>query len=568
SMSTAMTAQPSPPLPRPDEPEPVTSPNAPAPGFPGAGGDPSDPRADPRGATTPAARPVPASRWAELTARLGHPPRGILAHGLLASTLMLIGGFGGGGTLMRDPILGNSALSFWRYGHGTQMAGALVYIGLFLMVWAWVRLGREVLARRVTGRAVLTVSLAWIVPLLVSPPLFTRDPFSYLAQGALPLAGFDPYAVGPDAMGGVFTDNVHYFWQDTPAPYGPLFILLAKGIVSLVGTNVIVGVLLMRALLLVGLVLLIIALPALTRRLGGRPEVALWIAVANPVMVVHMIGGGHNDLLVVGMLPCAALLALRRRFVLAIVVATLAMAVKASAGIVLPFLVLVWAATLTGPFWKRLLRSGAASIAVFLVVFTGCSLAAGVGLGWLPALNAPSMIVNWLSLPTAVGQALHGVVGMFATLPEMAFVNVTRVIGAGVLVVLFVRFWWTAREGDAVAIRHAGIVMALAAVLSPATLPWYLSWGFCLLAMVAWSTRGLQWMVFGSIWLMVAYYPNGETALYNWGFLAVCTALAVLAAVSLTRTDPLRLRARREARRAAPAITAEPLVDGAGQRSS
>ena len=35
------------------------------------------------------------------------------------------------------------------------------------------------------------------------------------------------------------------------------------------------------------------------------------MAVANPVMVVHMIGGGHNDLLVVGMLPCAALLALR-----------------------------------------------------------------------------------------------------------------------------------------------------------------------------------------------------------------------------------------------------------------
>ena len=35
------------------------------------------------------------------------------------------------------------------------------------------------------------------------------------------------------------------------------------------------------------------------------------MAVANPVMVMHMIGGGHNDLLVVGMLP-RALVALRR----------------------------------------------------------------------------------------------------------------------------------------------------------------------------------------------------------------------------------------------------------------
>ena len=64
--------------------------------------------------------------------------------------------------------------------------------------------------------------------MLLGPPLFTRDVFSYLAQGALPLAGLDPYAVGPEALPGIFTQNVHYFWQDTPAPYGPLFILLAK----------------------------------------------------------------------------------------------------------------------------------------------------------------------------------------------------------------------------------------------------------------------------------------------------------------------------------------------------
>ena len=68
--------------------------------------------------------------------------------------------------------------------------------------------------------------------MLFSPPLFTRDVYSYLAQGALPLAGFDPYAVGPGGDAGLFTDNVHYFWQDTPAPYGPLFILIAKAVAA------------------------------------------------------------------------------------------------------------------------------------------------------------------------------------------------------------------------------------------------------------------------------------------------------------------------------------------------
>ena len=256
----------------------------------------------------------------------------------------------------------------------------------------------------------LVTALVWIAPTLLSPPLFTRDVFSYLAQGALPLAGFDPYAVGPEAMDGIFTDNVHYFWQDTPAPYGPLFILIAKSVAWLVGDNIILGVILMRLALLPGLVLFIWALPELTRRLGGRVSVSLWVAVANPMMVIHMIGGGHNDLLVIGLLAAGSLVALRGAPAGGIALVTMAMAVKASAAVALPFLVLVWAGQLSGPLWPRIARATAAGVAVFVVVFAACTLAAGVGLGWLPALSAPSMIVNWMSIPTGVGEFLHTMV--------------------------------------------------------------------------------------------------------------------------------------------------------------
>ena len=245
---------------------------------------------------------------------------------------MVVGGVGAGGVLVHDPLLTNTALGFWRYGHGRDMAGALVYIGVALLGWAWVRLGREVLAGRVRGRAVLVTAGVWMAPMLVAPPLFTRDVYSYLAQGALPLAGFDPYAVGPEAMPGTLTDNVHFFWQDTPAPYGPLFILIAKSVAAAVGQNMIAGVLLMRLALLPGVLLLVWALPELTRRLGGRVPVALWVAVANPIMVIHLVGGGHNDLLVVGMLAAGALLALRGQPVAGIAVVSAAMAVKATRG--------------------------------------------------------------------------------------------------------------------------------------------------------------------------------------------------------------------------------------------
>jgi alpha-1,6-mannosyltransferase len=515
-------------------------------------------------------RSEPSTTDAHRTARFGNPPRRPLLIGLLGSLMLLVGGFGAGGVLVRDPLMTNSVIGFWRYGHGHDIAAFLMYGGVGLLLWAWIMLGRDVLAHRIGGRAVLTNAAVWIAPLLLAPPLFTRDIFSYLAQGALPLHGFDPYAVGPDAMPGILTDNVHYFWQDTPAPYGPLFIIIAKAVAWLIGNNIIAGVLVMRLALLPGLALLVWALPELTRRLGGRVPVALWVAVANPMMVINMIGGGHNDLLVVGLLAAGALLALRGQHAGGIALVTMAMAVKASAGLALPFLVLVWAAHMSGSRWVRIAKGTAAGIGVFAVTFAACTLVAGVSLGWLPALSAPSMIVNWMSIPTAIGQ----IVGWFASLfggSQQLFINIFRGIGAALLLWIAVRQWWAARDGGPDAIRRAGIVLLATSVLSPATLPWYVSWGMAFLAMTPWTVRGLQCLVVASTMLVIVYYPNGEDALYNWGYLAVCLAVALLAAWSLVKPDPLRLAAgarskpqpaeeppEKPAEISAPAVAAEP----------
>jgi len=504
------------------------------------------------------ARPAVRRSWRD---RFGRPPRRPLLMGFAAALMLLIGGFGAGGVLVHDPILTNSPLGFWRYGHGRDLAAMLIYGGVGLMVWAWIRLGREVLARRVGGRAVLTTAVVWMAPLLFAPPLFTRDIFSYLAQGGLPLAGFDPYEVGPEAMPGIFADNVHYFWQDTPAPYGPLFILIAKAVAWVTGDQIILGVVLMRLALLPGLLLFVWALPELTRRLGGRVAVALWVAVANPVMVVHMVGGGHNDLLVVGFLATGALAALRGRHALGIALATLAMAVKASAVIALPFLVLVWAARLSGSQRVRIAKAIGAGVAVFVAVFAACTLAAQVNLGWLPALSAPSMIVNWMSLPTAVGEFSHTLVSMLVNVPKQPFINVARVLGAILLVYIAVRQWWAARDGGPDAVRRAGVVLLATAVLSPAMLPWYVSWGMALVAAAAWSVRALQVTVFLSVMLTICYYSDGEDALYNPPYLVAWAVVGVVAAISLVRPDPLRLSAGAPERSRRPAPV--PVPDGA-----
>ncbi|HEY4007943.1 MAG TPA: polyprenol phosphomannose-dependent alpha 1,6 mannosyltransferase MptB [Pseudonocardia sp.] len=475
--------------------------------------------------------------------RLGSPGLKPLLLGLAGSLVLVIGGLGAGGVLVHDPILNNTPLAAWRFGHGYDLAVMVTYAGLLLEIWAWVLLGRDVLSRRAGGRAVLSTAVAWILPILVSPPLFTRDPYSYIAYGTLPLRGFDPYSHGPNVLSGPIPNNVHWFWLDTPAPYGPLFVAVAKAVASVTGQNMIAGVILMRLAMLVGLVLLVVALPGLCRHLGGRLPVALWLAVANPVMVIHLIGGPHNDLLLVGLLSAGTLLVLNRKHGPGIAMVTMAMAVKATAGFALPFLVLVWAARLEGSQRTRILKAIAAGFGVFLVTFAACSLVAGLGLGWLTAMFAPTNITNWLSLPTGVGEFAATVVNwMFGGVQSTPYVIAARAIGGLIFLVVAFKQWIAAREGGADAVRRAGIVLMLFALLSPATLPWYFTWGMALLAAVAWTARGMAIAMFASIFLIVVAFPDGEVSLYAFGYLILVLGGALLAAVSLRKPDPLGLR--------------------------
>lgn len=474
----------------------------------------------------------------------GPLPVRTIALGAAGSVLVLLGAFGAAGILARDPVLGHGPLSWIRYGHGQMLATGLLYIGFLMTVWAWVRLGRHVLAGRVGSRAVLIAAASWTAPLLIAPPIFTRDVFSYLAQGALPLHGMDPYAVGPIMLGvPEIVQNVHPFWVSTPAPYGPLFILLAKGVAAVTGSNVIAGVILTRLVLLVGLGLVLWALPGLVRHLGGSLPVALWLAVAGPMTVVHLVGGPHNDLLMVGFLAAGALCVLDRRHVLGVVLVTLGAAVKATSMIALPFLVWVWAGHLTSTPLRNFLRAFSAALATFLATFVGATyLALGsFDLGWLNSVNAPTMIVNWLSLPTAIGEVIHSVVSLFVEANKSWFVNIVRVLGGLVFFTIAVRQWWRARGGGPDAVRRMAFVFIAIAVLSPTMLPWYLSWGFVIAAALAWQRRQLAILVAGAVFLVLTYSPNGEDLLYNWPFMACAVAVSVLAGISLLRPDPLRL---------------------------
>lgn len=464
--------------------------------------------------------------------------------GLAGTVLVTLGGIGAGAVLEHDPLLSGTSMTWVRFGHGRQLASALLYLGLGLVIWAWVRMGRAVRAGKADNRTVLLAVAAWTLPLLFAPSLFSKDIYSYLAQGQLVLHGFNPYLVGPSVLPNGLTENVSWVWQNTPAPYGPLFLLLAKGVVAATGQSVLPGVIALRAAMAVGLAMICWAIPRLTRHLGGNPTLALWLGAANPLLLIHLVGGAHNDLLMLGLLAVGVVLVLDRRPVTGIALVTLAVAVKATAAIALPFLVWVWAGRLIGSKRARFYRAAGAGIAVFAAVFTGCSLAAHLGLGWIPALGSSTVIVNYLSLPTGLGEFAHWLPGLFVDLPSEPFLTIARGIGWLVLAGVFVRQWWLARGGGPDAVRRAGVVLLAVALLSPATFPWYLTWPLVICAGLSWSRSAQQVLCWGSVMLLLVTFPSGDTVLYSHWYLGGFAVVALVAAKSLDTFDPLRISAK------------------------
>ncbi|MBV8965471.1 MAG: alpha-(1-_6)-mannopyranosyltransferase A, partial [Mycobacteriaceae bacterium] len=405
-----------------------------------------------------------------------------------------------------------------------------------------IRLGRGVIEGTAGEYQMIASTGFWLAPLLVSVPVFSRDTYSYLAQGALLRDGLDPYLVGPVENPNDLLDNVSPIWTTTTAPYGPVFILVARFVTMLVGDNVVAGTMVLRLCMLPGLVLLIWAAPRIARHVGASGAAALWICVLNPLVIIHLMGGVHNEMLMVGLMMAGIALTMERHPVAGVAVVALGVAVKATAGLALPFLVWVWARQLRGRRQRGAAFAIAAlgSVLTFVVVFAAFSAAAGVGLGWLTALAGSVKIINWLTVPTAAANLINAVGGLFADVQFYAVLEVTRLIGIGIIVVALPLLWWRFRHTDREALVGIACAMVIVVLFVPAALPWYYTWPLAAMSALTQSRTWIAAIAAFSTWIMVIFKPDGSHGMYSWIHVAIATACALIAwrAVSTPAPGP------------------------------
>ncbi len=396
---------------------------------------------------------------------------------------------------------------------GVYFVLAAVYGGLLLLMRVWWGMTR--LYSRCPGVPVnrmMWVFALWSLPMLVIAPLFSRDAYSYAAQGEMVSHHMNPYYYGPFQLGNnSFTAPVDSLWGNAPAPYGPLFLQLDGFFARITFHNELATIVLLRLLAFGGVLLIAACVPRLARLYHRDGAELVTLMILNPVTLLHLVGGAHNDALMIGLLLAGLTAAKERRPIVGVVLCALATAIKAPAAVGILYVGWTWLGP-EAPARDRVRPVVTAALisAGVLELFAYLS---GLGWGWVSILGTPGAVRSWTAPTTFVALVFSGVAHFFHVGVGLGGVlTLTRFVG---LVIATVAGIWLLINSDRIGtLKAVGLTLLLFVALGPVVQPWYLSWGLILLAPVALGR--LRSLIIG-LSMVTAFIelPGGEQLLHS-----------------------------------------------------
>ncbi len=388
-------------------------------------------------------------------------------------------------------------------------AAIVTGVVLLVLAWWWLRpgagdagaaRGADLSGARPGYRRRLMAGLGWwALPLLLAPPVLSADAVLYADLGWIVSQGQNPYLVGLTGAGGPYAPHVDPLWGGSGVAYPPLALLTNALVVGLTGFSTYGGIIAMRLPALLALAVIAWVLPLLATRLGMDADRALWWGVANPLVILHFVGGAHNDALMIAVALAGIWVALQGRhwawgLLAGPAVIGVAMAFKQQAGLAviacagLPIAARLAELAPGRRLWLLAWRSAVAA-GVAVGVFVAVSLASGLGFGW----------TAWLSLMGKAGTAAP--FSLLAQGGEKLILAAggdptgwLQAIGAAsTLTLLAVLGWVLVRFADRPLAAVAWGSLAVS-VLGQSMHPWYIPWSIALLALVPLSPRQYRWV--------------------------------------------------------------------------
>jgi len=296
----------------------------------------------------------------------------------------------------------------------------------------------------------------------IAPVVLSHDVYSYVDYARLGvLHGLDPYVHRP-AEAPLDPVYAHVTWTGVVSAYGPLFTLATYPLAWL-------PVWWAVAALKAAAALSVLTIAALVARIapirGVSPLAAAAFVALNPLVLIHVVGGAHNDAIAMlaATLGVAAMLAAREAS--AGVAFLAAFAIKAPAAIAAPF-ALVSAAR--GHPMARMLAGG-----LIAALAIGAAAYAAFGWHWLHALELLGRHQDkstHLSIPSTFAR-LTGLNGTAVRTAALALFALS-------FAYLLLRTWRGTDWLRCAAWASVALLLATAWLL-----PWYLIWALPLVAL-------------------------------------------------------------------------------------
>jgi hypothetical protein len=414
------------------------------------------PQPQPRGAG--AGTPVKGARAGATNQTLSGWARaaaGLCVVVLLAATLEVVLD----GAIGHSPLIpGSPGITGWLQGVGTRLGYRTFLIALLSFSGAYAGLlalaGRLRFDRRSTVWAIVLVGALNAI-VCAGPILFSTDVFSYIAYARMGvLHGIDPYLHGPVA---IEADGISKYvgndWRKVATAYGPLYTLISYPLALLGLKGAVWGAKAMALAASAGT----LALTWRCARIRGYdPATALVVVGCNPLYVLYGLGGAHNDLIMTFFMMAAVALAFAERDAGAGASVVAGALVKATAAVLLPFMLLS----------RRKLSALWGAVAALVVMAVVSYPVFGLhGLDVVAALNRDAALVSTDSFATEIAHLL-GKPGVFPVdhdLLKVALVAIVAHLG-----------WRTWRGYDWVA--ASGWSLLAIAVTSTWLLAWYTLW--------------------------------------------------------------------------------------------
>jgi hypothetical protein len=359
---------------------------------------------------------------------------------------------------------------------GPTLALVASITALFVCYALALRLCIELEGSRRAALLVFGFAALAALSLLLMYPMFSLDIFYYMnADRIWSVYRENPFVVPPlqGAHDPFFPYNA---WGHYPLPYGPLWPWITRATGFFGGGAVYPTLLAFKGLSVLGYLL---CLPILAWALKAvRPErrlTGLCIFAWNPLVLLELAGGGHND--AVALVPAALALGLwaRRRTVSTALAGTISFLVKATVSIALP--ALLW------PSFRR--AAGQKRIAGWALVHLAPALGLFV-LTWLPFWTT----TNATSFLREADQYHHSLTAVaMAALPAAWKVDAIRWLQAALLAIFAVYYLsqlsQLSIEGSP-ALRSVWRIMVLyMLVVSPFYSGWYMVWPTFVAGMLA-----------------------------------------------------------------------------------